>query len=111
MGTKIAIVTLVILLLLTNAWWLYGAIDSGVTQKYEDQELYELRNSRKQALGMLQEALQGRNKADVKSIAEKFWDLESYEKEGCLWVGWYGFRFSEDGKLESIVTGVCENDL
>lgn len=118
MGLKITIGVLGILLLLTNVWWLYGAIDSGVTQKYEDQEIYELRNSNKQAVGMLREALIGRKKGDVKSIAEKFSDLKSYEKEGCLWVGWYGFKFSESDELVGIETNesyntdpVCDIDL
>ena len=118
MGSKITIGVLVILLLLTNAWWFYGAIDSGVTRKYIDQELNGLRHSKKQAVGMLKETLLGRKKEEVKSIAEMYSDRESYEKEGCLWVGWYGFKFSQNDELQGIETHesynsdpVCDIDL
>jgi len=67
---------------------------------------------------MLKIAFTGRTKEEVRSIAVKFTDLEPYEKEGCLWVGWYGFKFTESGLFTDIDTSktynekpVCDVDL
>jgi hypothetical protein len=115
---RVAIVILSLLLVGTNIFWLYATIDSAVTSSYMDQEIYELTGSNTQAVGMLKIALAGKTKDEVRSMAVKFTDLEPYEKEGCLWVGWYGFKFSESGNFADIETGktynekpVCDVDL
>lgn len=118
MKIRIIIVTLSLLLVGSNIFWLYRTIDSAVTRSYMEQELYELNGSNTQAIGMLKEALSGKNKETVQSMAIKFNDLEPYEKDGCLWLGWYGFKFSESGIFVDIDTGkqhknktVCDADL
>ena len=75
-----------------------------------DQEIYELNGSNTQAVGMLKISLTGKTKEEVRSMAVKFTDLEPYEKEGCLWVGWYGFKFSELRIFTDIETGKSYND-
>lgn len=75
-----------------------------------DQQIYELSNSNKQAVGMLKASLTGKAKDEVQSLAEKFTDIAAFEKEGCLWVGWYGFKFSDTGGLIDIETGESYNE-
>jgi hypothetical protein len=75
-----------------------------------NQENYELNGSNAQAVGMLKISLMGKTKEEVRSMAVKFTDLEPYEKEGCLWVGWYGFKFTESGLFTNIETGKTYND-
>lgn len=118
MASKIAVGVCLILLVISNAFWLHAAIDDGVTQKYEGQVIYELSNSKKQAEGMLGKALAGKNKVEVTTLASQFTDLEPFEKDGCLWVGWYGFKFNPDGELVGIETDetfntnpLCPSDL
>ena len=110
MKIRIATFTLSLLLVGTNIFWLYITVDSAVTRSYMDQEIYELNGSNAQAVGMLKISLAGKTKEEVRSIAVKFTDLEPYEKEGCLWVGWYGFKFSESGLFTDIETGKTYND-
>ncbi|WAC43766.1 hypothetical protein OU997_16145 [Pseudomonas sp. SL4(2022)] len=110
MKIRIAIITLSLLLVGTNIFWLCTTIDSAVTRTYMNQELYELNGSKTQAVGMLKISLMGKTKDEVQSMAAKFTDLEPYEKEGCLWVGWYGFKFSESGLFIDIETGKAHTD-
>ena len=110
MKARIAIITLSLLLVGTNIFWLYATIDSAVTCSYMDQEIYELNGSNVQAVGMLKVSLAGKTKDEMRSMAVKFTDLEPHEKEGCLWVGWYGFKFSESGLFTDIETGKAYND-
>ncbi len=102
--TTISIIILLFLLLSTNILWFLNTIDISITHKYQDMVLYELKNSKKQAVNMLEDTLQDRNKSEIKAIAEKYTDFDSFEKEGCVWIGWYGFKFSKSGKLEGIET-------
>ena len=118
MKIRIAIITLSTLLVGTNIFWLYTTIDTAVTRSYMDQEIYELNASNAQAVGILKTSLAGKTKEEIRSMAVKFTDLEPFEKEGCLWVGWYGFKFSESGLFIDIETGksysekpVCDANL
>ena len=112
------IVTLSLLLVGSNIFWLYRTVDSAVTRSYMEQELYELYGSNTQAIGMLKEALAGKTKQNVQAMAAKFTDLQPFEKDGCLWFGWYGFKFSKSEIFvdiaptqESQNKPVCEPDL
>ena len=51
MNKNIVIGVLVVVIILSNAWQLYGRIDQGVTMSYMDGELYELRNTQAEAAG------------------------------------------------------------
>ena len=108
--STISIIILVLLFVSTNIFWFFTFIDMGLTQKSQGQLIYELENSKKQAVGMLKESLQEKNKDEIKLIAEKYTDIDSFEKEGCLWVGWYGFKFSETGELEGLETDESYNN-
>ena len=101
---KWIISVLLILLLTTNAFWLYSAIDNGVTASYRDQQIHELNETRKQLMAVLPELSAGLNKDEIVSISKKHTNLEPYEKDGCSWVGWLVFKFDENNKLQSVST-------
>ena len=99
---KTAIVILSALLLTSNAFWLYQVIDRGVTLSYRDQQTYELEETRKQLMATFPEVARHATKEEIIAAASKHTDQEVFEKEGCTWVGWLGFKFDENGKLKSV---------
>ena len=99
---KIAIVILSVLLLASNAFWLYQVIDTGITLSYRDQQTYELEETRKQLMVIFPEVAKHATKEEIIAAASKHTDLEVFEKEGCTWVGWLGFKFDESNKLKSV---------
>ena len=96
---KITIIVLSVLLLVTNMFWLYLTIDNGVTATYREQEFYEEQKTRVQLSKLLPEVSQALSKQQLVAIAEKQYGEESYDKDGCTWVGWLGFKFNLSGKL------------
>ena len=50
---KKIIIILVILLILSNGYWVFQLIDQGITQSYRDQQVYELEETRKQLMHMM----------------------------------------------------------
>jgi hypothetical protein len=99
---KWVITVLVLLLILTNGYWFYGAIDQGVTLSYRDQQLYQLEETRKQLMAVMPKVARNLTKEEVVSMASEHTDQEVYEKEGCTWVGWMGLKFNEKGSLQSV---------
>ncbi|WP_347900692.1 hypothetical protein [Pseudomonas purpurea] len=104
------IAALVALLVISNLFWLYVVVDTAVTRSYADQEMDVLKKANAQAVGMLKTVLEGKTKSQVELAAMKFSELEPYEKEGCLWIGWYGFKFSETGLFMNLETDESYND-
>jgi hypothetical protein len=98
---KIAVI-LGMLLIVSNLFWIYTLIDNGITLTYRDQELYEYKETQKQLMSMLPEVAQNRSNEEIINIAKKYSSSEPFEKEGCTWVGWLGFKFSEDSELENV---------
>ena len=99
---KTAIIILVVLLLASNAFWLYQVVDSGVTLSYRDQQTYELEETRKQLMATFPEVASKVTKEEIIAAASKYTDQEIFEKDGCTWVGWLGFKFDENNKLKSV---------
>ncbi|MCG7964768.1 MAG: hypothetical protein N0E54_18850 [Candidatus Thiodiazotropha taylori] len=93
---------LVLLLIITNGYWLYGALDQGVMLSYRDQQVYELEETRKQLMAVMPKVARNLTKEEVVTMASEHTDQEVFEKEGCTWVGWIGLKFSEKGSLLSV---------
>ena len=96
---KMTIIILSLLLLVTNVFWLYITIDNGVTATYREQQFYEEQRTRVQLSKMFPEVSHALSKQQLVAIAEKQSGEESYEKDGCTWVGWLGFKFNSNGEL------------
>ena len=99
---KITIGILLVLLLASNAFWLYQYMDIAVTLSYRDQEAHELEETRKQIMAALPEIAKNATKREIVEASGKFTDSEVYEKGGCTWVGMMGFKFDENEKLQSV---------
>ena len=99
---KIIIAILIVLLLGSNAFWLYQDIDTDTTLFYKSQQIYELEETRKQLMSTFPEVAQDVTKEQIVTAASKYTDQEVFEKEGCTWVGWLGFRFDDNNKLKSV---------
>lgn len=99
---KISIVILSILLLASNAFWLYQVVDIGVTLSYRGQQTFELEETRKQLMATMPEIAKNVIKEDVVAAARKYTDQEVFEKGGCTWVGWLGFKFDDRNQLISV---------
>lgn len=93
---------LVVLLIASNVFWLYGAVDQGVTKSYRDQKIYELNETRKQLMAVLPDVAQELSKEEVVTMVGKHTELEPYEKGGCTWVGWLGLKFDQQGVLQAV---------
>ncbi|MCG8382859.1 MAG: hypothetical protein MJA28_11700 [Gammaproteobacteria bacterium] len=99
---KITIAILVVFLLATNAFWLYQVVDTRVILSSRDQQTYELEETRKQLMATLPEVAKHAKKKEIIAAASKHTDQEAFEKDGCTWVGWIGFKFDESDKLKSV---------
>ena len=100
--SAVAIGLLSAALLVSNAWWVYSAVD--VAHAYTDQQS-SLRLSDEalsQALAIIKVAADPNTTRD-KIVAEATRSArdasEPFEKEGFLWIGSLGLRFSESGRL------------
>ena len=102
---RFTIVTLLVLLALSNAYWGYSAVDSGVTLAHQDQSLDDHREALAQALAILAVVSSGRSyRPDVVDAARReARDDQSFEKDGFLWIGRIGLRFGPDGRLQEAV--------
>lgn len=99
---KKTIIILVILLVVSNSWWVYKSIDKDVSVYYRDKQLHELEETRKQLMNMLPEISKNQKKEKIIEIATHYSKEEMFENDGCTWVGWIGFKFNKAGELESV---------
>ena len=100
---KITTFVLIIALIGSNGWWLYSAIDAGVTNKYQEQMMYERTGMLKQLISVTPELSSEKSKNEIVTIVKKSTDLEPFEKEGAVWVGWTGLKFDEKDKLVKVI--------
>jgi hypothetical protein len=104
--TTIAISLLAITLVVTNAWWAYRLLDAGVSYTYQGASLEENQQALSQALAIIK--VLGTNNASREQIvqaAQAAWpSTEPFEKDGYLWVGRLGLRFSQAGHLVEAVS-------
>lgn len=100
--TTSAILALIVVLISTNAWWAYQLLDASVTLMYRDDSLRLNARALSQALAVIKVVSTADGKRDeiVSAVTTVAGDgTEPFEKEGYLWVGDLGLRFSEDGRL------------
>ena len=96
---------LVLALIGSNGWWAYQALDAGVTATYLDVALQDHHEALAQALAILPVVADPEaTPAEVLEAAkESARSADSFEKDGYLWVGGLGLKFSSEGRLEEIV--------
>lgn len=99
---KVTDIGLSILLVGTKLFWAHQVVDTGVTVSCRDQHNWESEETRKQLMAMLPELATPKKKIEVVRIAEGFTNDETFEKEGCTWVGWLGLKFDDEENLISV---------
>lgn len=102
---KLACGVLATLLVLTNAWWFYGALDAGVTQTYREQVLLEREQQVKQLRSIANRYASGRPLSEVKRLLGSLNPLEDmFEKDGRLVVGYLSVEIGPGETVKSFVT-------
>ena len=89
-------------LVVSNGWWAYRALDSGITYTYQQASLDEATQAMNQALALLNAmAADGDlTRQELIRVADNAWSAgEPFEKEGFVWVGRLGLAFDGTGNL------------
>lgn len=103
--STVAILVLLILLVGSNGWWAYAVVDQGVTASFQEMAHSDRRIALRQMLAILPIAASpSGSREDVIAAAIKAADdRETFEKDGRVWVGRLGLRFSAEGRLVDAV--------
>jgi len=101
--TTAAICFLGIALVATNVWWPYQLLDSGVTLTYQEDSLRVNERALAQSLAVMKALAASpapRREEVIAAVSAAANDrVDPFEKEGFIWVGDLGLRFSESGHL------------
>ena len=98
--SKWVIGLLVSLLLATNGFWFYLALDHLSNQKYRQQEKYEAVNRAKALEDLCNKLAGGMQKNDaIRLLNDLSPDFEAYEKEGRLSTIWLSFRLDDQSNV------------
>jgi hypothetical protein len=102
-SSKLIIPGLAVLLVGSNAWWLYHSMDLGVTIAYRDQVLYEAANTNVALSKLSSHLLAGRTKQEATVLLRTVFPSEQpYEKEGAIHVTWLTLELNSDGAVSRI---------
>lgn len=88
-----------LLLVVSNVWWLYESFDNAITASYRDNELARNQQALANALKLMPLLDEGLGKTELISRAEVLFEDDSFDKDGCVWVGNLGLKFDEEGRL------------
>jgi hypothetical protein len=103
--------TVIILLLAfglvtSNLWWAYQSLDAGISYTYQDDSLRSSNEALQQSLAVikaLSSPLATRDSVLAAATEGALAPGESFEKEGYIWVGSIGLKFSREGRLIEVV--------
>ncbi len=98
---KWVIAILAAILVLSNGFWIYQLVDVGVTISYRNKELADNIRARDHLLAVLPGLAAGKSKPEIVRIVSEHSSSKSFEKDGCVWIGSIGLKFSQDGQLIS----------
>lgn len=102
--STIAISALAGALVASNVWWAYQLLDVGLSYTYQGVSLEESQQALTQTLAVIEVMSSGDASRDrIVAAADKAWSSgEPFEKDGYLWVGRLGLRFSDNGGLVEV---------
>jgi hypothetical protein len=103
--STIAIVLLSVALVVSNGWWFFQALDSGISATYREATLEEQRAALVQAFAAFPVVARANStRADVLAAAGgAIGDKEFFEKDGFVWVGRLGFSFDASGRVVQVM--------
>ena len=100
MSAKFWVITLVILLLGTNTYWLYTAIDTGVTITYREASFDATAKGYEQVIRLANLNLLGMSADEaILKIGLDSYGSEPFEKEGCVYAAQVCVILDEDRKV------------
>ncbi|TNC93207.1 MAG: hypothetical protein CSH36_00485 [Thalassolituus sp.] len=95
------------LLVFTNGFWLYSAIDLVATQKHRQQVRYEAENRTEALVSLCNKLVSGMPKSEAEALLDSLSsDFGIFEKEGRLHTVWLSFKLDETGHVAK--EGACE---
>ena len=101
----VIIVMLLLGLVGSNLWWAYRLLDAGVSYTYQSESLRMTRVALQQSLAIIKAAAlpDATRKSVLAAAMNNTSASEPFEKEGYIWIGSIGLRFSENGQLREAV--------
>lgn len=103
--STIAISGLAVALIASNVWWACRLLDAGLSYTYQGASLEESQQALSQTLAIIEVMRSGNASRDrIVEAADKAWPSGGpFEKDGYLWVGRLGLRFSDNGGLVEVI--------
>ena len=103
--SKVTILVLAVTLVASNAWWLFHALNTGITLTHQDVSLQDNKEALAQALAILPlVARPGASRTQVLGAATSAANYpDSFEKDGYVYVGRLGLKFTEGGQFVEAV--------
>lgn len=100
---KVTVAILIVLLLVTNGYWLYRSIDSGVTETYRNQVDYEQIHRIAALQQICNQQLAGLPKAELVSLLQSlFPDTHVFEKDNHIHTIWLSIRLDAQGYVDPV---------
>ena len=91
---------LLVLLIASNGWWLYQAVDLAVTEKYRQQEEYESSRTISALKAVTTELIRGSSKQQLLETLERALpEDEPFEREGAIHVTFLSFPVADDDSI------------
>ena len=105
-STKQVAVGLFVLLILSNAWWAYRAVDGGISYTYLLASHETAATQLMTAKAVINAAVQsGASRSSVVQAAQvASQGSQPFEKDGTVWVGDLGLQFTPQGNLAKVIT-------
>lgn len=102
--STIVISFLAVALAISNAWCTHQLLDAGTSYTYQGVSLEESQQALSQTLAIIEVTGSGDASRDqIVAAANKAWSSgEPFEKDGYLWVGRLGLRFSDNDQLAQV---------
>ena len=88
-----------LLLVGSNLWWLFQTFDHAITDHYREDQMRLTERTLDDALLFAPLAAAGLERDELIAEAELLYEDESFEKDGCVWVGNLGLKFDDDQRL------------
>ena len=97
------IVVLIALLIATNGWWAYNALDTGITYSYSQVSLDNNKEALAQSLAVIEAAAQAdaTKQSIIQAARAAGSNSEPFEKDGFVWIDSIGLKFDSAGHLTS----------
>jgi hypothetical protein len=103
-SVKITIFILTVLLLGSNAWWIYQSIDDGVSLTYTAVSIDDSTQALDQTLSVVPLLASGQTSQEelITHLQQQFGLDDGFEKDGLYRIGRIGLRFNDGRKLIDI---------